>query len=202
MSATSWGWLVLLFPLAGMLVIAFTSQVLPQRVHGAIGTLAIALSFAAAVGVFAKLQAAPEDGRQVVAVAWDYARAGGIDAPSLKRGNEPPSHTESPSATWRNVGRIPMRTSALFVTKTLPPPVSMRSCSVSPCSVTGAAKNRSATYRVGMTICIEPMVNQGKFAVETLADKWTLVTKDGKLSAHFEHTVAVTRDGPEILTAE
>jgi methionyl aminopeptidase len=56
--------------------------------------------------------------------------------------------------------------------------------------------------REGMTICIEPMVNQGKYAVETLPDKWTLVTADGKLSAHFEHTVAITRDGPEILTAE
>jgi NADH-quinone oxidoreductase subunit L len=80
MSIQTYGWLVLLFPLAGMLVIALTAQVLPQRVHGAIGTLAIALSFAAAVGVFAKLQAAPEDGKQVVAVAWDYAKAGGIDA--------------------------------------------------------------------------------------------------------------------------
>lgn len=56
--------------------------------------------------------------------------------------------------------------------------------------------------REGMTMCIEPMVNQGGFEVETLADKWTLVTADGKLSAHFEHTIAVTRDGPEILTRE
>jgi methionyl aminopeptidase len=56
--------------------------------------------------------------------------------------------------------------------------------------------------REGLTICIEPMVNQGTFEVETLADKWTLVTKDGKLSAHFEHTIAVTKSGPEILTTE
>lgn len=56
--------------------------------------------------------------------------------------------------------------------------------------------------REGMTICIEPMVNQGKYEVETLPDKWTLVTADGKLAAHFEHTVAITRDGPEILTQE
>lgn len=56
--------------------------------------------------------------------------------------------------------------------------------------------------REGTTICIEPMVNQGRFEVETLPDKWTLVTADGKLSAHFEHTVAVTREGPEILTRE
>jgi methionyl aminopeptidase len=54
----------------------------------------------------------------------------------------------------------------------------------------------------GTTICIEPMVNEGTFKVNTLADKWTVVTADGKLSAHFEHTVAVTKDGPEILTLE
>lgn len=56
--------------------------------------------------------------------------------------------------------------------------------------------------REGMTICIEPMVNQGTFKVKTLEDKWTLVTTDGKLSAHFEHTIAITREGPEILTRE
>jgi methionyl aminopeptidase len=54
----------------------------------------------------------------------------------------------------------------------------------------------------GMTICIEPMVNQGTWRVKTLEDGWTLVTEDGKLAAHFEHTVAITRDGPEILTLE
>jgi methionyl aminopeptidase len=52
----------------------------------------------------------------------------------------------------------------------------------------------------GMTLAIEPMVNAGAAKVETLADKWTVVTKDGALSAHFEHTVAVTKKGPEILT--
>jgi methionyl aminopeptidase len=56
--------------------------------------------------------------------------------------------------------------------------------------------------REGMTICIEPMVNQGTFKVVTLPDKWTLVTEDGKLSAHFEHTIALTKGGPEILTVE
>ncbi|HVL37869.1 MAG TPA: type I methionyl aminopeptidase [Fimbriimonadaceae bacterium] len=56
--------------------------------------------------------------------------------------------------------------------------------------------------REGMTFCIEPMVNAGKKDVRTLDDKWTVVTKDGSLSAHFEHTVAVTKDGPEILTLE
>jgi len=53
----------------------------------------------------------------------------------------------------------------------------------------------------GMTLAIEPMVNMGKPAVKVLADGWTAVTKDGSLSAHFEHTVAVTKDGPVVLTA-
>jgi len=54
--------------------------------------------------------------------------------------------------------------------------------------------------REGMTICIEPMINQGTAKVYTLEDKWTVKTLDGKLSAHFEHTVAITKDGPDILT--
>jgi methionyl aminopeptidase len=53
----------------------------------------------------------------------------------------------------------------------------------------------------GMVLAIEPMVNAGKPAVKVLGDGWTAVTKDGSLSAHFEHTVAVTADGPWILTA-
>ncbi len=52
----------------------------------------------------------------------------------------------------------------------------------------------------GMTIAIEPMVNAGVHTVEVLPDKWTTVTTDGKLSAHFEHTIAITPDGPVILT--
>ena len=52
----------------------------------------------------------------------------------------------------------------------------------------------------GMTIAIEPMVNQGGHEVQVQKDGWTTVTRDGKLSAHFEHTVAVTPDGPVILT--
>ncbi len=52
----------------------------------------------------------------------------------------------------------------------------------------------------GMTIAIEPMVNEGKYQVRVLDDKWTTVTCDGKLSAHFEHTVAITPDGPKIMT--
>jgi methionyl aminopeptidase len=53
----------------------------------------------------------------------------------------------------------------------------------------------------GMVLAIEPMVNAGRAAVKVLADGWTAVTRDGGLSAHFEHTVAVTADGPWILTA-
>ena len=52
----------------------------------------------------------------------------------------------------------------------------------------------------GMTIAIEPMVNAGTYEVEILSDEWTTVTADGKLSAHFEHSVAITPDGPQILT--
>ena len=52
----------------------------------------------------------------------------------------------------------------------------------------------------GMVFAIEPMVNAGKYHVRTLADDWTVVTADGKLSAHFEHTVAITPQGPRILT--
>lgn len=59
-----------------------------------------------------------------------------------------------------------------------------------------------AILREGTTICIEPMVNEGTMDVVTLDDGWTMVTRDGKLSAHFEHTVAVTKEGPEILTVE
>ncbi len=53
----------------------------------------------------------------------------------------------------------------------------------------------------GMALAIEPMVNAGSHKVEVLADGWTAATRDGKRSAHFEHTVLVTEDGPEILTA-
>jgi methionyl aminopeptidase len=54
--------------------------------------------------------------------------------------------------------------------------------------------------REGMVFTIEPMINQGHHAVETEDDGWTVVTTDGKLSAQFEHTVAVTRDGVQVLT--
>lgn len=54
----------------------------------------------------------------------------------------------------------------------------------------------------GMTICIEPMITMGSARILTLEDDWTIVTQDGKYAAHFEHTIAITKDGPEILTVE
>ena len=54
----------------------------------------------------------------------------------------------------------------------------------------------------GMTLAIEPMINAGGYEVRQLSDGWTVKTKDGSLSAHFEHTVAITTDGPKILTIE
>ena len=59
---------------------------------------------------------------------------------------------------------------------------------------------RGKKLRPGMVFTIEPMINEGTWEVEVLADKWTAVTKDRKLSAQFEHTVLVTEDGYEILT--
>jgi methionyl aminopeptidase len=53
----------------------------------------------------------------------------------------------------------------------------------------------------GMTIAIEPMINEGAESVNVLKNGWTVVTADGKLSAHFEHTVAITQNGPVVLTA-
>jgi methionyl aminopeptidase len=58
----------------------------------------------------------------------------------------------------------------------------------------------SPLLRAGMTIAIEPMVNAGSAAVQVLKDGWTVVTKDGQPSAHFEHTVLITESEPEILT--
>lgn len=60
--------------------------------------------------------------------------------------------------------------------------------------------NRGAKLRPGMTLAIEPMILQGKKDVITMDDHWTVVAKDGKLTAHCEHTIAVTENGPEILT--
>lgn len=61
-------------------------------------------------------------------------------------------------------------------------------------------RGHGARLREGMVIAIEPMVNSGKAATRVLDDKWTAVTADGSFSAHFEHCVAVTREGPLILT--
>ncbi len=54
--------------------------------------------------------------------------------------------------------------------------------------------------RAGMVFAIEPMVNVGSDRVKVLQDEWTAATVDGSLSAHFEHTVLITDDGPEVLT--
>lgn len=62
------------------------------------------------------------------------------------------------------------------------------------------SKNPLVPLREGMTLAIEPMVNAGGTEIEVMPDMWTVVTKDRSLSAHFEHTVAVTRRGPEVLT--
>jgi methionyl aminopeptidase len=59
---------------------------------------------------------------------------------------------------------------------------------------------RGPKLRPGMVFAIEPMVNAGRAATRVLDDGWSVVTADGSLSAHFEHTIAVTEDGPEIFT--
>ncbi|MDQ0286134.1 methionyl aminopeptidase [Desulfofundulus luciae] len=59
---------------------------------------------------------------------------------------------------------------------------------------------RGPRLKAGMTLAIEPMVNAGTHEVRTLGDNWTVVTRDSRLSAHFEHTVAITDGEPEILT--
>lgn len=60
--------------------------------------------------------------------------------------------------------------------------------------------NSGPKLQNGMTIAIEPMVNIGSYRVLTEKDEWTIVTRDGSLSAHFEHTIAITEEGPDILT--
>jgi len=54
--------------------------------------------------------------------------------------------------------------------------------------------------KINMTLAIEPMITAGTYRVRTLKDNWTVVTEDGSLSTHFEHTIAITENGPEILT--
>jgi methionyl aminopeptidase len=60
--------------------------------------------------------------------------------------------------------------------------------------------NTGVRLKSGMVFAIEPMVNQGAYGVLIKNDGWTAVTRDGKLSAHFEHTVLITPEGPDILT--
>ena len=61
---------------------------------------------------------------------------------------------------------------------------------------------RGARLLPGMTIAVEPMINQGTWQVEQLSDGWTVVTKDGRLAAHFEHTVAITKDGECLILTQ
>ncbi|NTW17320.1 MAG: M24 family metallopeptidase, partial [Syntrophaceae bacterium] len=61
-------------------------------------------------------------------------------------------------------------------------------------------KGRGIQLKPGMVLAIEPMVNEGTYKVKVSENGWTVVTEDGKLSAHFEHSIAVTEDGPDILS--
>jgi methionyl aminopeptidase len=62
-------------------------------------------------------------------------------------------------------------------------------------------RGRGPVVKSGLVVAIEPMVNIGTWRTRVLADDWTVVTRDGSLSAHFEHTIAITDAGPEVLTA-
>ena len=64
----------------------------------------------------------------------------------------------------------------------------------------GTQLHEDPELRVGMVLAIEPMLNQGTESVKVLEDKWTVVTEDLKLSAHFEHSIAITEEGPDILS--
>ena len=61
---------------------------------------------------------------------------------------------------------------------------------------------QGVALKKGMVFAIEPMVNVGSWEIDTRDDHWTIVTRDGSLSAHFEHTVVVTENGAEILTKD
>ena len=72
-----------------------------------------------------------------------------------------------------------------------------------PPSILNFGKRKTGpVLKEGMTLAIEPMVSAGDWKVKILNDGWTVVTIDNSLSAHFEHTIAVTKDGVEILTHE
>ena len=60
--------------------------------------------------------------------------------------------------------------------------------------------NQGYKFHTGMCIAIEPMINSGSKDIITASDGWTILTKDGKPSAHFEHTIAITDSGPKILS--
>ena len=79
MSATAWAWLVLLFPLLGSIAIGLGFRLLPRRVAGALGTAAIFVSFACAVGALLKLLGEPAEARQHASALWDYASVAGLD---------------------------------------------------------------------------------------------------------------------------
>ena len=69
-----------------------------------------------------------------------------------------------------------------------------------PCIPNYAAKMREIVLQEGMTLALEPMINVGTHYIKLMHDGWTYATKDGKLSAHFEDTIVVTKNGAEILT--
>ena len=75
-------------------------------------------------------------------------------------------------------------------------------CSANPRQVTthGTLLLKGIGLKAGMVLAIEPMINAGGPEVRVLKDGWTAVTVDGSYSAHFEHTVAITKDGPQVLT--
>jgi NADH-quinone oxidoreductase subunit L len=84
LSLQTYGWLILAFPLGGGGPdFALTFWLLPWRVHGWIGTLAILLSFLASIGALVPLQDRPEEERQVVTIAWNYANTVGVDAAAV-----------------------------------------------------------------------------------------------------------------------
>ena len=61
-------------------------------------------------------------------------------------------------------------------------------------------KKTGIVLQQGLVLAVEPMINEGTEKIHTLKDGWTVQTQDGSLSAHFEHTIAITEDGPQILT--
>ena len=63
-----------------------------------------------------------------------------------------------------------------------------------------ATKRKGIKLRPGMTLAVEPMINAGQYSVKWLDDDWTVITEDGSLSAHYENTILITEEGPEILS--